>query len=240
MGVALDPAYNWPEWPNWPDSATPPDVLPLKGGADESSIPSAPTSYAAWQLTPERQRHEWRRTRRAIISTRIRLLVAGHCVFLASCVGLNLLSNAHVCSNFAWVGCYSLLLTSVVLLICEWLHVRFPPRHPPRFVVRTNGVTEYGDEGPRNHWDWTRVRQLRLVADRERPEFRSLVFVTSGYRWMEKFHDITVPLPDAAPADLASIGEREAIGAVGVALAENGFQWKAQMGKNELKIHRRS
>ncbi len=233
MGVALDPAYNWSAWPeSGLPSETPAAIVEIpEGDVAPIQVPCATSHYAAWQLTPERQRHEWKRARRAIISTRIRLLVCGHAVYFAGCVALNFLSSAHVCSNFASAGCYSLLMTSVVMLICEWLHVRFQPRLPPRFVVRPHGVTEYGDEGPLNHWDWSRVRQLRLVADRDHPQFRSLVVVTSGWRWLEKFHRIRIPLPDAA-------GEHEAIGAIGVALAENGFQWRAQVNRNELRIRK--
>ena len=195
-----------------------------------------PGEYAAWQLTPERQRHEWKRVRRAIIAMRVRLLIYGHLVFFAGCVILNLLGNRAASDNFMSVGCYSLLLTSLSLLLTEWLHVRFPPQHPPRYVVRPSGITEYGDEGPRQHWDWTRILQVRLESDRERPEFRSLIFVNRGLRCFQGFNRIAVPLPEASPPDGADVDEWNAIAAVGVALTENGYNWQRQLGGNDVRI----
>jgi hypothetical protein len=178
-------------------------------------------SYASWQLTPERQRHEWRRTRRSIIAMRLRIVVYGHLAFFIACLLLKNTGSIYS-NNFVNAGCYSLFLTSAFLLAFEWLHVKFPPRLPPRFVVRPSGVTEYGDEGPRAHWEWSRIRQLRLEADRDRPEYRSLIFV-HGPNWMTRLGRVTVPLPGGSEGD-----EWQALIGVVEALSDNGIAWKAQ------------
>jgi hypothetical protein len=167
---------------------------------------------------------------------RVRLLVYGHLLFFAGALVLYLFGNRTASDNFTSVGCYSLLLTSFSLLLTEWLHVRFPPRQPPRYVVRQSGITEYGDEGPRQHWDWTRIRHLRLEADRERPEFRSLIFVNSDLRWLREISRVVVPLPEAAPQEGGGLDEWNAIAAVGTALTENGFGWKRQISRNEITL----
>jgi hypothetical protein len=190
---------------------------------------TAPRPYAEWALSRERQTHEWKLMRRAIITMRVRLLIFGHLLFFAGCLLIDLLGNAELSGHFAHVGWYSLLLTSVSLLLAEWLHVRFPPRCPPRYVVRSTGVTEYGDEGPRHHLDWSRTRQLRLVCDRERPEFHSLVFVLGGPHWLERLHRIYVPLPDP-------VNELQALAAVGSALAENGFDWRTHENCEDIDL----
>ena len=190
--------------------------------------------YAQWELSRERQAHEWKRIRRAIISTRIRLLVFGHLAFFAGCLLIDLLGNAELSRHFTHVGWYSLLLTSASLLLAEWMHVRYPPRTPPRFVVRGTGVTEYGDEGPRHHIDWSRTRQLRLECDRERPEFHSLVLVLGGPHWLERLHRIAIPLPQ--PLTAGATGELQALAAVGSALSENGFDWKTHGNCDDIDL----
>jgi hypothetical protein len=194
-------------------------------------------NYAEWELSRERQTHEWKRVRRAIITTRIRLVVFGHLLFFAGCILVNLLGSPDVSKHFTHIGWYSLLLTSSSLLLAEWMHVRFPPRSPPRYVVRSTGVTEYGDEGPRHHLDWSRTRQLRLISDRERPEFHSLVFVLGGQSWLAPQHRISVPLPQpVSQSSLEPIGEFQALEAIGSALTENGFDWKSFTNHNDVEL----
>lgn len=183
--------------------------------------------YASWQLSPDRQRHEWKRTRRSIIAMRVRILIYGHLAFFLACMSLKHLGSIYS-ANFTHAAWYSLFLTSAFLLGIEWLHVKFPPRMPPRFVVRPSGVTEYGDEGPRAHWEWSRIRQLRLEADRERPEFRSLVFVHGGPRVLERLVCVAVPLPGGLAPTVSFEGDEwQALAAVAQALSDNGIAWKA-------------
>src|SRR5437868_13933972 len=68
--------------------------------------------YAEWELSRERQTHEWKRVRRAIISTRVRLVVFGHLVFFAGCLLIDLLGNLDLSRHFTHIGWFSLLLTS--------------------------------------------------------------------------------------------------------------------------------
>jgi hypothetical protein len=186
-------------------------------------------AYAAWQLTPDRQRHEWKRARRSIIAMRLRLLIYGHAAFFIACLYLKAHGSIYS-ANFTHAAWYSLFLTSAFLLGFEWFHVKYPPRQPARFVIRPTGVTEYGDEGPRAHWEWHRIRQLRLEADRERPEFRSLVFVHGPRlpRWIENLGSVAVPLPgDSTPSFKFEGDEWQALIAVAAALGDNGIGWKA-------------
>ena len=189
-----------------------------------------PLHYAEWQLSRERQVHEWKLLRRAIVSTRIRLVVYGHLAFFLGCVLLELLGHPEMSLQCAKAGWVSLLMTSAVLMAVEWRLVRFPPLSPPRFVVRGSGLTEYGHEGPRHHLDWLRTRQLRLEADQERPEFLSLVFIRGGPAWLERFSRISVPLPESSGAKIG------ALSAVGHALADNGYQWKSHVNRNDVQL----
>src|ERR1051325_4759582 len=102
----------------------------------------------------------------------------------------------------------------MALLIMEWAHARLLPRTPPRFAVKRSGVTQYGEDGPRVHFDWTSALQLSIESDRFRPEYRSLVLSTaSGPAWVKSLGRICIPLPSA--------DEGEIIAAVGRALMDN-------------------
>ena len=175
-------------------------------------------------MSAERQRHEWMRQRRAIVAARIRIVIYGHLLFFALCLIVQALGAVNSAA-FAACGWMSLLLVSGGLILAEWLHVKMRPRTPPRYVIRNNGVTEYGEEGPRAHWDWSRTQGLSIETDRRAPNYRSLVFKMSD-AWLQ---NVQVPLPETAgqqadAAGVSLIGEREVVAAIMQALEDNGIQ----------------
>ncbi|HYG78584.1 MAG TPA: hypothetical protein VEK08_26530 [Planctomycetota bacterium] len=175
--------------------------------------------YAAWQISEQRQRHEWTLMRRSIVKTRLSIVIFGHSGFFATCLLLN--ARGVPCSTFIHLGWWSLLLASLLLLLMEFLHVHSLPRIPPRFVVRRSGLTEYGEEGPRTHWDWGRAEQLSIATDHERPAYRSLVVaLRSQSKLFQKFTRIYIPLPETEQ----QINERDIIAAVNAALEDNNIE----------------
>jgi hypothetical protein len=178
-----------------------------------------------WQITPERQRHEWLRTRRLIIAARLRIVVYGHIAFLLLLSCLRAAGWLSAGSQLSACGWLSLCFVSAALLAMEFVHMRLLPATPPRYAVRQSGVTEYDEHGPHAHWDWSHTRCLLLERDQQRPEFQSLVFVMNGPEWLWRLNHFHIPLPEnnAAGADSHQI-----ILAVGRALTANGIEWKSE------------
>lgn len=189
--------------------------------SDGASLES--TDYIAWQISAERQKHEWMLLRRIIVRTRWRIALYGHAAFLLICSTLNALGVQ--CAEFISLGWWSLCFIGISLLLTEWVHVRMLPSTPPRFVVRRSGLTEYSEEGPRKHWDWARTAQLSIETDCERPGYRSLVVgMKSGSALFEKFCRFSIPLP--ATDGESTIDERAIVEAVSRALEENRIRWQ--------------
>ena len=199
----------------------------MEGAHETHSI-----QYVSWQVSLERQRYEWMRLRRSIVSTRIRIVVVGHILFFAGCLGLKEMGGA----SYAWffaLGWWSLFFVSSSLLIFEWLHVKTLPRVTPRFAIRQSGLTEYGQDGPRLHLNWQRACRLSIETEHFHPHVRSLVIHTqseTGWRclpwtqcttWIEKFGRFYIPLPDNSQS-----AENEIVAAIGLALENSGICWK--------------
>jgi hypothetical protein len=180
--------------------------------------------FIAWQISPERQRHEWMQLRKSFVATRIRIVILGHAVYFVACLAL---SGAGVQwgSTLLCCGWWSLLYISAALLLMEWLHVRMLPKTPARFVVRKSGLTEYNEEGPLSHWEWRRAEHLNIVTDLDRPTYRSLeVGMKSEAKWLKKFTRFYIPLPELSPSE--PIDETKVIAAVSEALEASGINWK--------------
>jgi len=178
---------------------------------------SLPSDYITWQISPERQKHDWMQLRRFIVRTRWRIALYGHVAYFIACSALKTLGVQ--CNDFISLGWWSLLIIGMALLIIEWMHVHALPATPPRFVVRRSGLTEYGEDGPRMHWDWERTAQLSIETDRERPAFRSLVVAMKAETLMVgKFCRISIPLP-------GDDDEFAIIEAVSRALEDNRIDW---------------
>lgn len=178
---------------------------------------AVPADYIAWQVSPERQKHDWMQLRRFIVRTRWRIALYGHAAYLIACSVLKVLGVP--CSEFISLGWWSLLFIGVALLLMEWAHVKMLPATPPRFVIRRNGLTEYGEDGPRMHWDWDRTAQLSIETDADRPAYRSLVVAMKAETLMRgKFCRTAIPLP-------TDDDERAIIEAVSRALEENSIDW---------------
>jgi hypothetical protein len=181
--------------------------------------------YIAWQISPERQRHEWMQLRKSLVAARLRIVIIGHLIYFLACAGLSI-AGVKSGSTFLSCGWWSLIYISVAMLLMEWLHVRMLPRTPARFVVRKSGLTEYNEEGPRTHWDWTRAQHLSIVCDKERPAYRSLmVGMNSETGWLNKFSRFYIPLPEGTSTS-SDIDEIKVIAAVSQALEASGIQWK--------------
>ena len=186
---------------------------------------SETTEYIAWQISPERQRHEWMQLRKSLVAARVRIVVIGHAIYFLACLAL---SGAGVQSGSTLLSCgwWSLLYISAAMLLMEWLHVRMLPRTPARFVVRKSGLTEYNEEGPRTHWDWNRAQHLSIVSDQERPAYRSLmVGMNSETGWLNKFSRFYIPLPEVS-STANDVDEIKVIAAVSEALEASGIHWK--------------
>jgi len=188
----------------------------------EQTAPQA-KEYASWQISDERHRYEWTQWRRTIVSARLRFVVFGHAAYFGGCF---LLNNAGMpCSNFMFTGGWSLLFASFCLFVLEYFHVRALPRTPARFVIRTSGLTEYGEEGPQTHWEWHRARHLSIATDCNRPAYRSLIVaIHSESRFIRAFSRISIPLPE--------LEERDIVAAVQQALEANHIELRPQSGGN--------
>lgn len=179
-------------------------------------------TFVTWQITPERQRHEWMQLRKSLVAARVRIVVFGHAIYFGACLAL---SSAGVqCSTFISCGWWSLVYISVTMLLLEWLHVRMLPRTPARFVIRKSGLTEYSEDGPRSHWEWQRAQHLSIISDLERPAYRSLVVgMHSQTGWMRKLSCFHIPLPEKQQSDT---DETKVIAAVSQALEASGIRWE--------------
>jgi hypothetical protein len=170
-------------------------------------------------------------SRRAIVTARIRVVFLGHAAFFAICLLLE--AFGRLPAGFLSAGCWSLFFLGVVLILAEWLHVKMQPRVPPRFVVRSSGLTEYGQDGPRAHWDWHRTHQLSIESDRERPGYRSLVLAMQGEQaLLRTLHRFYIPLPDE-PEDSpmqGEVNEREVVAALWRAFEQSRIAWVGRNG----------
>lgn len=199
--------------------------------ADAGSNPI--TDYIDWDVSPERQRHDWSQARRAIVRTRIIIVLAGHAAFLVVCQWLK--ASGALSGGFVALGWWSLLVVSACLLMLEFLHVRARPRERLRFVVRNNGVTAYDADGPRAHWDWSRTCLLSLETDRERPDYRNLVLgLQADAHCLNRFFRCAIPLPEAredAPDEVRIVA------AVKEALAANHIELRP-LNKDSARLVR--
>jgi hypothetical protein len=198
----------------------------LSAAHTTTADPASDTAeYIAWQISPERQRHEWMQLRKSLVAARVRIVVIGHAVYFLTCLALSVV-GVQWGSTFLSCGWWSLIYISAAMLGMEWLHVRMLPRTPARFVIRKCGLTEYNEEGPRTHWDWTRAQHLSIVCDQEHPAYRSLmVGMNSETGWLNKFSRFYIPLPENT-STASDIDEIKVIAAVSQALQASGIQWK--------------
>jgi hypothetical protein len=189
--------------------------------------------YLCWQISMERQRHEWMRTRRKIVGARIRIVIYGHLLLLIAALITQGVGGLGLMLNVASAAAFSLLFISAFLFLTEFLHVKMLPKTPPKFVVRPSGVTEYDEEGPRMHWDWSRTRMLSIETDVQQPRYRTLVLKMSETVWLGKLGRVCIPLPEVSAAESApdatgKVDEREVVAAIAQALQENGIRWHAR------------
>ncbi|HLX60273.1 MAG TPA: hypothetical protein VKX17_03220 [Planctomycetota bacterium] len=183
-------------------------------------------AYFSWSISKERQRHEWMRLRRSIVSIRLAFLVGGHLAYFAFCGVAHALGRFEQYGHSLWVGFWSMALIGIALLLLEMLYARMCPQTLPRFVIRKTGVTQYGDDGPSAHFDWARARVLQIENDRERPEFRSLVLsAPRKSRWLRRAGRVEIPLP--SPDDpAAGVDEVHVVEALRHAIEECGLTWR--------------
>jgi hypothetical protein len=169
------------------------------------------------------------RTRRRIVSARIRIVVFGHLLLFGVGFVLQSLGMLGGLAGFLSVSMFSLLVISAWLFLFEFVHVKMLPRMPPKFVIRGSGVTEYDEEGPRVHWDWNRTRLLSIETDRVRPQYRFLVLKMSETVFLEKLSRVYIPLPEnVAASGGMKVDETSVVAAIARALEENGIEWKSK------------
>jgi hypothetical protein len=178
--------------------------------------------YLTWNLSTERQRHEWMRLRRVIVSVRMSLLIGGHAAYFGVCAVGHGFGTLESYGQSLFVGVWSLLLIGLLLLALEHIYAHNCPSTPPRYVIRNTGITRYGEDGPEAHFTWSSMRWVSVESDPRRREFRSLV-LTGEPRlpWLRHAGRVVIPLPDAE-------AETAVVRALGMALLDNGMNWTAR------------
>jgi hypothetical protein len=186
------------------------------------NVPEAiPLEYLSWDISAERQRHEWIRLRKSLVRMRLRLVFFGHAAYFIVC-GCLCYFGAQ-CATFVSLGFWSLLFISIYLLLMEYLLVRMLPAKPPRFVIRKSGLTEYGCEGPLSHWEWQRARQISIETDGINPAYRSLIVTLNGANPLfRKYNRCHFPLPETEHAD------HDIVAALARALKDNRIELEPQ------------
>jgi hypothetical protein len=183
-------------------------------------------SYLTWSISKERQRYEWMRFRRSIVTLRIVFLVGGHLGYFAFCAVAHALGRFAAYGHSIWVGFWSVALIGILLMVMEAIYSRTCPVTVPRFSIRGNGVTQYGDDGPSAHYSFKRARILHIENDARRPEFRSLVLSEPRRSRLLRYAGrVIIPLPsgDATQPDL---NETHVVEALRHAIEENGMTWQ--------------
>ncbi len=183
--------------------------------------------YLTWTISDERQRHEWLRFRRSIMTVRMTFLVGGHIVYFLLCALAHRLNCFNQYGTSLWVGFWSKALIGLVLYLFETLYTRTWRIEQPRFAIRKTGVTLYGDDGPTAHYDWTRKPILHIESDRRHPHYRSLVLSEARkYRWMRRAGRVSIPLPtpheNHGPERL---DESHVVAAIRHATEDHGLTW---------------
>ncbi len=188
--------------------------------------------YLTWSISEERQRHEWMRVRRSIIAVRMAFLVVGHAVYFILCGIAHWMGCFSQYGHSFWVGLWSMALIGLALFIMEMLYTQLSSAAPPRFAIRKNGLTRYGEDGPCAHYDWTRTRVLHIENDRRRPEFRSLILSEPRrFRWMRRAGRIAIPLPSPEhSAGGECLDETHVVDALRQAIEDNGMTWRTCAG----------
>lgn len=180
--------------------------------------------YLCWNITPERHKHEWMRLRHKMVRFRLGLVIGGHLIYFAFCAVANHHGKIQNFRHAIWVGFWTLFLFSLVLLLSEFIYARMRPGWLPRFAIRKNGVTKYGQDGPAAHYDWRRKRLLRIESDPRHAEFRSLVLCErSRFKWLREASRVIIPLPQAGD----EIDEFDVVEALQHAIEDAGLVWRA-------------
>jgi hypothetical protein len=190
-----------------------------------------------WRVPEERWVYHWRCTRRDLGSTRLRLVVIGNIVLAV----VYLFIWASGASGLGLVGeiiCAVLLSGSLIFLLLEWFAAKLPSREPPWIVIRHDGVLETGGDGPEVFVAWPWVRQLRILRDPERSDYRSLELqVQSGAEWSRDYETYRLPLPSSEDASSGAVSEGDVWAAIGRALAHNGIEWTQPDEKAAAVVH---
>ena len=183
--------------------------------------------YLTWSVSQERQRYEWMRLRRSIVGIRLGFLIGGHVAYFAFCAIAHALGRFAQYGHSIWVGFWSMALIGIALLILETLYSRMCPQTIPRFTIRKNGVTRYGDDGPAEHYDWSRTRELHIENDYRHPEFRSLILREEKRRWLPRVAPARIPLPFPGEQTSDGVDELRVIEALRHSIEESGLTWQA-------------
>lgn len=175
--------------------------------------------YLTWNISTERQKHEWMRVRRIIVRLRLGFLIGGHALYFAVCGIAHRYGKLEAFGHSIGVGLWSLLLIGLLLLALEYIYAHLCPNTSPQYVIRNTGITLYGEDGPSEHIPWDAMRYVRIESDPLRQEFRSLILLSSARNsWVRSAMKVAIPLPEP---------ETEVVRALGAAMMDNGLRWTA-------------
>lgn len=183
--------------------------------------------YLTWSISEDRQRHEWLRMRRSIMSIRMAFLVGGHVAYFALCAVAHRLGCFAQFGTSFWVGFWSMGLIGMLLYLFETLYTRTWRIENPRFAIRRTGVTLYGDDGPTAHYNWSHKPILHIESDHRHPHYRSLILSEARKsRWLRRASRVSIPLP--TPHDSLSherLDESHVVAALRHATEDHGLTW---------------
>ncbi|MEI6233146.1 MAG: hypothetical protein WCT04_08845 [Planctomycetota bacterium] len=183
--------------------------------------------YLSWRISDERQRHEWLHMRRSIMAVRLAFLVGGHVAYFGLCALAHHFGKFQEYGHSIWVAFWSMASIGMVLYLFETLYTRTWRIEQPRYAIRQNGVTLYGDDGPCAHYDWSHKPVLHIESDKRLPHFRSLILSTARRnKWLRRASRVSIPLP--SPEDLFDnqrIDETHIVHALRQATEDRGLKW---------------